>query len=122
MLDELRDRISQFISQNRYCVISAMGSTGEWAIPAEYESHGLEITCHLPRWSDVLFYIEQEPSVNVIIQDLQADHLRWIQVRGSARRGESTQESYSILVQVEPERIDLLNEACGWIERETLDC
>ena len=118
MLDELRNRIISFLSQNRVCVIAASGSLGAWAVSAQYDNAGLELNCCLPRWSDVLFHIEQEPSVMVIVQDVNP--LRWLQYRGTAHIAGSTDDRYA-KIHIIPERIDLIDEGHGWGSRETLD-
>lgn len=118
MLNELRNRIISYLSQNRVCVIATSGSLGAWAVLAQYENSGLELTCRLPRWSDTLFYIEQEPRVMAIIQG--ANPLHWLQYRGTARIADSTDDRYAAIYIV-PERIDLIDEDCGWGSRETLD-
>ncbi len=121
MLDELRSRITALISQYQICVISTGGSNGEWAVLARYENQGLEISCLLPRGSDALYYLDQDPHVIVIIRDSQADRLRWVQVRGVACLLDSKQDDCFISVRIKPERIDLLDERYGWSRRETLD-
>ena len=118
MLDELRNRVIAYLSQNRVCVIATSGSLGAWAVSAQYDNSGLELNCRLPRWSDALFHIEQEPRVMAIIQDVNP--LRWMQYRGTARISDSTDERYAT-IHIMPERIDLIDEDRGWGARETLD-
>ena len=135
MLDELRDRISAFTSQHQSCVISTSGGTGAWAAPAWLYSHGLELVCLLPRWSDVLYYLEQDPHVMVIILDTQSKALRWLQYRGWARAIQPKDleqvlpggtpymppDDRYVAIQVIAEQIDLIDENHGWGARETLD-
>jgi len=118
VLNELRNRIISYLSQNRVCVIATSGSLGAWAVPAQYDNAGLELNCRLPRWSDTLFHIEQEPRVMAIIQD--AKPRRWLQYLGTACIVESTDEQYAT-IHIMPERIDLIDESHGWGARETLD-
>jgi len=135
LLDELRDRITEFISQHRISVISTSGLSGEWAIPAWHQPLGLEMVCLLPRWSDALYHLEQDPRVMLIILDTQGDGLRWVQYRGNARVVDASDwektlpqgmpklhvdEGY-VVVRITPVRIDLIDESHGWGERETLD-
>lgn len=120
MLDELKSRIIAFLSQNQVCVIATSGSLGAWAVPAQYNNSGLELTCQLPYWSDVLFYIEQEPKVMAIIQDTQTTFLRWLQVRGVAHLVKAIDDRY-VSVRITPEHIDLVDENLGWGVCETLD-
>ncbi len=118
MLDELRERVISYLSQNRVCVIATSGTLGAWAVAAQYANACLELTCRLPRWSDALFHIEQDPRVMVIIQD--GNPLRWLQYLGIAHIADSTDNHYAT-IHIVPERIDLIDESCGWGSRETLD-
>lgn len=118
MLDELRNRVISYLSQNRVCVIATSGSLGAWAVSAQYDNSGLELTCRVPRWSDALFHIEQEPRVMAIIQDVNP--LRWMQYGGVAVIADTTDDRY-IKVRITPKRIDLIDESCEWGARETLD-
>jgi len=118
VLDELRNKVVSYLSQNRVCVIATSGSLGAWAISTQYENSGLELDCRLPRWSDTLFHIEREPRVMAIIQD--ANPLRWLQYRGTAHITDSTDDRYAT-IHIVPDRIDLIDENCGWGVCETLD-
>jgi len=118
VLDELRDRVISYISQNRVCVIATSGPEGAWAILAQHDNSGLELNCRLPRWSDTLYHIELDPRVIAIIQT--ENPVRWLQYRGIARIADSTDDRYATICIV-PERIDLIDEGRGWGSRETLD-
>lgn len=134
MLDELRDRIISFASQYRVCIISTSGPSGAWAMPAWHSLIGIEMVCWLPRWSDVLYYLENDPRVMLVILDDQSEKLRWLQFRGTARvidpaDWEQVPEEVAdgrfdegyVAIQVTPLRIDLIDESRGWGARETLD-
>jgi len=118
VLDELRNKVISYLSQNQVCVIATSGSLGASAVSAQYDSSGLELICRLPRWSDTLFHIEQEPRVVAVIQDTSSS--RWLQFRGTAYITDSTDDRYAT-VHILPERIDLIDEDRGWGSRETLD-
>ena len=120
MLDELRDRFTAFLSRNHICVIITSGSLGAWAVLAHYDNDGVALSCRLPRWSDVTYYLEQDPLVMAIIMDAHSDQLCWLQYRGLAHVTESTDDRF-ITVQIAPERVDLIDESRGWGARETLD-
>jgi len=120
MLDELRDRVTSFLSQNHICVISTNGSLGAWAVLAQYNNDGLTLNCRLPRWLDVAYYLEQEPNIMVIILDTTSEKNHWLQYRGVARLTDSSDDLY-VAVQVTPKRVDLVDESHGWDVRETLD-
>lgn len=135
MLDELRDRISAFTSHQQVCVISTRGGSGAWAAPAWFYNRGLELVCLLPRWSDVVYHLEQDSHVMVIILDMQSKMLRWLQYSGNAQLVQplDAEEVLSqeppkiqvddryVAVRITAERIDLIDENRGWGARETLD-
>ena len=75
---KLRDRVSTFLSRNHVCVISTNGSHGAWASVATYDNQGLLLSCHLPRWSEAAFFLEQDPEVLAIILDGSSEQLRWL--------------------------------------------
>ncbi|MBI4322588.1 MAG: hypothetical protein HY675_29200 [Chloroflexi bacterium] len=142
MLDDLRDRIATYLLEHRVCVISTGGSVGAWAMPVRYRlpkgsrsGRTLEVECLLPRWADAIYHLEENPQVLLIIVDADADGLRWLQYRGTARpiaspdwnrlvpertAGPRPEERY-VAVHVTPERIDVLDESAGWGARETLE-
>lgn len=135
MLDELRDRIISFTSKNRICVISASSPSGAWAMPARHQPIGIGMVCWLPRWSEVLYYLEEDPRVMLVILDTRSDGLCWLQYRGTARviapadleqmipsgvSEEWTDDRYAA-IHITPLRIDMIDESLGWGARETLD-
>ncbi len=120
MLDELRDRVTSFLSRNHICVICTSGSLGAWAVLAQYDNAGLILNCHLPRWSDAAFYLEQEPHVIVIILDVKSEQLQRLQYRGIAQVTDSTDDRF-VTVHITPKRIDLVDESKGWGAFETLE-
>ena len=121
MLDELRGRIAAFLSQNTVCVISTSGCFGAWAVSAQYQNRGLELDCLLPRWSDALYHLEQDPHALVIVLDEHSGHSRWLQYRGIAKVNALSADERYVALHIAPERIDLIDESRGWGARETLD-
>lgn len=120
MLDELRDRVISILSRNRLCVIATSGLSGPWAVSAQYDNSGLELSSCLPHWSDALFNLEQEPNVMVVIQHEPGNAMCWLQYRGIASLGDSKDGEY-VCIRIKPKRIDLIDESAGWGARETLD-
>lgn len=120
VLDKLRDRVISYLSQNHVCVIATSGSFGAWQVTAPYKNNELELNCHLPRWSDVIYHIEQESHVMVIIMEPCPNSSSWLQYRGVARVTDSMDDRY-VSVNITPERIDLIEESRGWGARETLE-
>ena len=121
MLDELKDRIITYLSQNQVCVISTHGRQGAWSVTAEYKNQGLELDCRVPRWSDALYHLEQDPRALIVILDAHTNHLRWLQYHGVARIEQPTADGRYTSVHLTPDRIDLLDESRGWGARETLE-
>jgi len=68
-LDKLRDEMAAYLSQHRVCVLSTAGTKGAWAMPVRYRNCGLEVDCLLPRWTDVAYYVEQDPRVMLVVLD-----------------------------------------------------
>jgi hypothetical protein len=120
LLDQLRDRITSYLSGNRVCVITTNGSLGAWAIPAQYENIGLELTCFLPRWADAIYHLEQDPRAIVIVMGEQTAPLHWLEVRGVTQIENLSDHRY-FAVRIIPERVDLIDQSRGWGARETLD-
>jgi hypothetical protein len=120
MLDELRDRVIAYLAQNCVCVICTSGSCGAWAITTHYTNDGLELTCQVPRWADVLFHLEHDPHALVIVLGNPHDPLCWLEYRGLAHLLDASDDRY-VTVYLTPIRIDLLDEQRGWGVRETLD-
>ena len=136
MLDELRDRVAVYLQEHRVCILSTAGAAGAWAMPVHYHSIGLEVDCLLPRWADLVYHLEQEPTAMLVIQDTSAPALRWMQCWGTARQVErpnwqgllpdrtwtvASPNDLYVVVRVRPERIDLIDEAQSWGVRETLN-
>ena len=122
MLDELRDRMAVYLKGHRVCVLSTAGPEGAWAMPVHYHSLGLEIDCLLPRWADVVYHLEQEPTTMLVIHDASA--LRWLQCQGTARPverpdwqrllpdgawGAASPDDLYLVVRVKPEQVDQTN-------------
>ena len=121
MLDELRERITIYLNDHQVCVITTNGSQGAWAVAAQYKPRSLDLDCRVPRWSDVLYHLEQDPRVLVLIYDPEAQPMRWLQYRGTAKVSALSADERYVAVHITPERIDLMDESLGWGARETLD-
>jgi hypothetical protein len=143
MLNALRERIAAYLDERRVCILSTTGPEGARAMPVSYRSQGLEVTCLLPRWSDVAYDVQQAPRVMLIILDADTSveqgratpGMRWLQYAGTARlverpdwsvwardvRPTAPPDELYLIVRVIPRRIDLIDEGRGWGVRETLD-
>jgi len=136
MLDELRQRICQTLAAHHVCLIGACGRDDQpWLLPVAYRSRGLEIECLLPRWAELVSFLDETPKVLLVIRDAEAGAFRWLQYRGRAFLRENPDwtgwkfsldmqhdpQNRYVVVRVVPERIDLIDESRGWGFRETLD-
>ncbi len=121
MLDELRDRIIRYLSEHQTCVVSTSGVLGAWAVFARYQSHGLEIECRIPAWSDAVYHLERDPHALVIVPDADSSASRWLQYRGVAHLNLSRAGDRYVAVDITPERVDLIDEQHSWGARETLE-
>ena len=132
MLEELRGRITSYLSKHAVCVVSTSGMVGVWAMPALCVNRELIVECLLPGWADISYHIEQDPHVLLILYD---SNLRWMQYWGtasllpapewgglpSAALPVDRRDERYVAIRVLPERIDLVDESKGWGARETLD-
>jgi hypothetical protein len=140
--EDLRERISVYLSHQRTCIISTTASQGVWAIPVWYLLVGvssknprLEIDCLVPRWSDVAHHLTQDPRVVLIVQATSSSGLSWLQVQGTAEQLEVADwnrfltnwifpvqpEELYLVVRVKPSRIDFVDEDQGWGLQDTLE-
>jgi hypothetical protein len=142
MLDELHQRMADFLAAHRVGVLSTAGSAGAWVIPVRYRpapGDGLAVECLLPTWADAAYFLEQNPRVMLVILDTLSSSLpggtggglRWLQLRGAAAivgRPEwagllptpPLAGQYRV-ARVTPTRLDLFDETRGWGARETVE-
>lgn len=141
MLDQLREHIAGYLAQHHICIVSTNGSHGSWAMPARYrllsstDKRTFDLECLLPTWADLLYHLQHDPHVLLIMIDSLNEEKRWLQYRGVARlelapdwpawqrQGLPWVQStdYYKVIHIAPERIDLIDEDRGWGARETLD-
>jgi hypothetical protein len=136
-MDKVRARMAAFLAAHRTGVFSVNASEGTWATLVQCRSHGLAVDCLVPCWSDVAYYLEQDPRVLLIFPDSAATGPRWLQYLGQAHRldcpdwtqwkidrlcvARETLDALYLVVRVTPRRIDLFDADQGWGARETLD-
>jgi hypothetical protein len=136
LLDELRERMATYLSSRQVCFLSTARAEGTWAMPVRYRSLGLEVDCLLPRWSDVAYHLEQDPTVMLVVLDTAAPMLSWLQCQGTAQAvarpdwegllpqgnlASVSPDDLYLVVRVTPQRLELIDESQGWGVRETLD-
>ena len=135
MQDQLRDSMAAYLSRNWLGVLTSTKPVGLWTMPVRYRSQGIEVDCLLPRWADLVYHLEQEPQVALVITiGNQVNGLSWLHYLGLARlvsfpwttpvTPETLPALTNVLYQVihlSPQRIDLIEEQGGRTRRETLE-
>jgi hypothetical protein len=128
MFDQLRDRFTHYLSSHQLGIISTTGGGNAWAMPIRYYSQDLNLICLIPRWADVVYHLEQDPTVLVIIP---TDETCWLQYLATAQLADpqalaeilptTALDSRYVAAHLTPRRIDLIDERRGWGSRETLE-
>ncbi|MBI2908262.1 MAG: hypothetical protein HYX92_11495 [Chloroflexi bacterium] len=139
MLNVVRERMRAHLLAHAVGVLSISGGQGSWATAVRYRVAGLELDCLVPRWADVAYHLEKNPSVMVVVLASALPNSRkplcWLEYRGTARpvrapdwsgllpngANESLAGELYLVVRVSPKRLDLVDESRGWGARETLD-
>ncbi len=136
MLDKLRAQIIDFLAAHSECTISAAGPDGPEALPVPCRSVGLTVECLLPRWTDVVYHLEQEPRAALLFHD--AGVRCWLRCWGAAQAVEQPDwtlwqagvspgllpdalDALYRIVRITPSRIELNDKSLGWGVRQTLD-
>ena len=128
MFDQLRDRFTRYLSDHQMGILSTTGGGNAWAMPIRYYSQGLSLTCLIPRWADIAYHLEQNPTVLVIIP---TDESCWLQYLATAQLADPqalaeilpamTLDARYVVAYLTPQRLDLIDERRGWGSRETLE-
>lgn len=134
MQDQLRSQIINYLAQHEMGVLSTGGLAGLRAMPVHYRSQGLDLYCLVPRWADVLYHLKQDPQTVLVITS--ENPLCWLHYQGrvQAETGRPdwpglltdgltpalAGELYQLLHLI-PNRIDWIDERCGWGARATLE-
>lgn len=135
MYHELRQQMNQFLAAHHTCILSCACEQGSGSLPVNYINHGLKLVCLLPRWADVVFYLENNPQVTVLVIERCEPPFRWLQLNGAvnwvdnlylpytagwAYRLEFRPESHR-LIAIDPVHFKLVDESLGWGPWATLD-
>lgn len=132
---KLRERITEHLASQTICVLSTKGDSGSWSMPVRYRSESLQVDCLIPRWADVVYHLEQNERVILVIQSGLLGSGCWLQYLGEARlvggelepslfdsfiEGSQSPHLYEVF-RMTPQRIELVDESRGWGMRENLD-
>lgn len=131
----MHDRIDRALAAGQAGVLSAATAGGVWSMPVRYRSAGLQIDCLLPRWSDLVSVLEEDPAVVLVVLDPGGLDRGWLQVQGRAEtvaapdwagllpqvQARLRPEELYRLIRIRPVRFDLFDGRAGWGGRETLD-
>lgn len=132
MPDQLRQRITDYLSNGSLGVLSTHAPTGVISLPVRYRSDGLELECLVPRWSDIAHLLEQNPNAAFAIMTDTPESLSWLHYSGraapvAAPRWDGLMRTTPttippadlfIVLRLRPTRIELVH---SWWVRETLD-
>jgi hypothetical protein len=134
----LRDRMRACLASTSQAVLTVSVDATVLALPVRYRADGLLQHCLVPRWSDIAYHAGLHPEgVPAVLSILlgASGRMRWLQCTGRARpvaepdwsgllpadfAPDLAADVYLVL-QTEPQRIDLLDEHHGWGARETLE-
>lgn len=146
MLDELKNRLSEYLQQYQGAALCGMGQGTMWLLPVHYRSFGLELYCAVPGWSDAAYILQETTTVQLIVpfsgQNMATERVEraarvesgaWLWYLGEARQiisldcptsvavAQAVKPGSHIFVRILPRRIDLIDERRGWGARETLE-
>lgn len=132
MFDKLRDQIANALAGSRVGVLSACGEFGPHAMPVIYRLDGLDVECLLPRWAELAYMLEERTPVMLTILSEPESEQRWLRYQGVSQPvpdpnwsellpDEKVPAETHTVVRIQPNRIDLIDQAAGWGARETLD-
>jgi hypothetical protein len=130
-IDQLSDQLAAYLACYNTGVLSAAGAA---PLPVRYRSRHLIVECLVPRWADLAYVVSEQPTM-VLIVPAPADVARWLQYQGQAQiatapdwsgwlpAGAAQQQAHAhyLVVELQPQRLDLFDQRRGWGARETLD-
>lgn len=130
MLDQLRHRMTTYLAAYTSGILTVVPPAHVNSIPVRYRNQALVVTCWVPRWSDVVYVLEQRPMVELLVP-AAPDPDVWMQYQARAQLlprfiGASVQGTHRtaaqyVLAQLTPYRIDLIDQRTVWGARETLE-
>lgn len=137
MLDPLKERLVATLAAQEVGVMSVSGLNGPWSMPVRYRANQLTVTCLVPSWSDLLYFLELDPRATLVVLTSLTGGQGWMQLGGVASiAGDceaaalhasggtfpavTPQHLYKI-VHFTPTRIRRFDSLCGWGESESFD-
>lgn len=131
MLDMLRQRMAAYLRNHQVGVLSVANAV-QGALPVRYHSDTLTVYCLIARWTDILPVLEQDSRVELVIAQHDSDAY-WMQYRATAHvldtpnfqpfaaKTIAASAFHYVVVELTPQRIDLIDQRKGWGARETLE-
>lgn len=121
MLDKLRDRAIQILSETDSCTLATTGPAGLQASMVRCARQGVTLYLLVPDTSDQLFNLETEAEVVVTTATWQLHGLAGI-VQESTDVFPADQRQWHTVVRVRPIRLHILPARCGpMTHAETID-
>jgi hypothetical protein len=107
MLDKLRDRATQILTETHFCSLATTGPAGIQASMVPCAGRGTTLYMLVPDTSDHLFNLESEPEVAVTAETW---HLRGTAdiVKDSTNMFSAEQSQWHTVVRVTPVRLHIL--------------
>lgn len=135
MLDDLRQRIEEFLGAGRHGVLSSSGTGGVVSLPVRYRAREMELDCLVPRWHDLAYWVEENPSITLVVLVENTGGFSWLHYQGRATTMAAPEwadlwpalpaglhpEDFYLVLRLQPARIELMRGPQGWAMRETLD-
>lgn len=130
MLNQARQRVIDALRIPRSAVLATSGPAGLQVSEFPCQADGLELFLLLPKTSDHLFNLEQDPAVSLLTPSwelkgearLLAFHQAGQELFPEAKASQAGEEWY-ILVRIEPRQLQIRREGAqpGWGNLETID-
>lgn len=138
-MEKINEKIAAYLASQKVCMVSTAARHGLGVItPAPYRAAGLEIEFLLPRWADLVYYLEEDPETLIIVPQEPDPSDCWLEYRGFVKPVANPDwlawtlaypalqlvkpypELYRVF-RVTPRRLDLINQQRSWGARQTLE-
>jgi hypothetical protein len=130
MLDQIRHRMASYLAEYDSGILTVMNGSQSVSMPVRYHSRLLGVTCLVVRWSDLVYALEQQPTVELLIPATAYPEM-WMHYQARAHllprsdvatfQGMSASPFQYVMAQLTPYRIDLIDQRVTWGARETLE-
>jgi hypothetical protein len=130
MLDQLRHRMTTYLTAYRSGILTVAPPAHAASLPVRYQNQALIVTCWVARWSDIVYLLEERPMVELLIP-AAPDPDVWMHYQARAHllpravrapvHDTHRPAAHYVVAQLMPYRIDLIDQRVVWGARETLE-